>query len=45
MLECLTEFTADEKVDRKIDAGCTPCPVDAPTCNPHVPTCNPNFPK
>ncbi|MGN0246594.1 MAG: hypothetical protein ACI4DK_11630 [Lachnospiraceae bacterium] len=40
MLECLTEF----KVDEKVDATCTPCPVDSPTCNPHVPTCNPNLP-
>lgn len=45
MLECLTEFIVDEKVEGKADAGCTPCPVDAPTCNPHVPTCNPNLPK
>lgn len=41
MIECLTEFNADEKVD----AGCAPCPVDSPTCNPHVPTCNPNLPS
>lgn len=40
MIECLTDFSVEEKVD----ASCTPCPVDAPTCNPHVPTCDPNLP-
>jgi hypothetical protein len=39
MIECLT----NEKLVEEIYASCMPCPVDAPTCDPHVPTCDPNL--
>lgn len=40
MIECLTDFNVIEKQN----VSCNPCPVDAPTCDPHVPTCNPRLP-